>query len=91
MNGRSLLRQGNVVILYPEDREEITKDQPIASQEDYDEDEVTVKIQVPTFPNQVVVAEEDRYPGIGLTMALAIGVAMWFLPAYYLIMWYIGR
>lgn len=28
--------------------------------------------------------EETRYPGYGLIIALTIGVAFWFLPAYYM-------
>lgn len=69
-----------------------------------DDDEPTVKIHVPTFIPQVTVDEDDeptlvmpapqvetRYPGIGLIMALAIGVAMWFLPCYYFIMWVVFK
>lgn len=56
----------------------------------YDDDEPTVKVQVPIFHNQVVVPE-NRYPGVGLVIALTLGVAMWFLPCYYFLMWVIFR
>lgn len=56
----------------------------------YQDDEPTVKIQVPSFSPQVVV-EENRYPGIGLTMAIAFGCAVWFLPLYYALVYVIAR
>lgn len=68
-----------------------------------DEDEPTVKIQVPSFIPQINVEDdevtevmpapmqESKYPGIGLTMALAIGTAIWFLPCYYLVTWLIFK
>lgn len=58
----------------------------------FPDDEPTVKIQVPTFHNQVVVSEcsteedyeheETRYPGVGLLLALGTGVIFWGTIAY---------
>lgn len=73
---------------------------------DYD-DEPTVKIQVPSGivplvdlhdveddeDTEIMPAPhvESRYPGIGLVIALTLGVAMWFLPCYYFVMWLVFK
>lgn len=65
------------------------------------DDEPTIRMQVPTFANQVVVSEEEEeefserdevtYPGVGLLMVITFGVAFWFLPCYYLALWLIAK
>lgn len=52
--------------------------------EDVD-DEPTIRMQVPSFPDQVVVESNDkRYPGIGLLICLGSGLAFWGTVAYLL-------
>lgn len=84
MNGKSLMFGHQVEIL--EDADTIPS---IKLDSTYEDEEPTIKIQVPTFSPQIKV--ENRYPGIGLIIALTLGVAMWFLPCYYFLMWVIFR
>ena len=101
MNGRSIMHGHELNVVFPLEEADTIPNIKIPEHEAlaldlanladiYDDEEPTVKVQVPTFHNQVVV-EETRYPGVGLIMALTLGVAMWFLPCYYFLMWVIFR
>ena len=61
------------------DEEVTVKMQPIASLvdlHDAEDDEDTLVMPAPKV--------ESKYPGVGLTMALLFGVALWSLPLYYI-------
>jgi len=75
----------------------------------YEDEDTTVRVQVPTFHDQVIVSgenddfdlhgardtipcpppypqpyEEKRYPGVGLLICLATGLAFWGTVAYFI-------
>jgi hypothetical protein len=65
--------------------------------ESFEDDEPTVKVQVPYFYPQVKVSsddrdtipcpppyEESRYPGVGLLITLGFGLIFWSTLAYFI-------
>jgi hypothetical protein len=72
-------RSQTINVEFPDERDTL----PAPPPDDYLDDEPTVKIQVPTFHNQVVVSE-TRYPGVGLLIAFGTGIAFWGTVAYFI-------
>lgn len=70
---------------YSSDEEEVTvKMQPIASLvdlHDVEDDEDTLVMPAPVV--------QAKYPGIGLVIALTLGLVMWALPLYAIAKWII--
>lgn len=80
---KSLIRNGSMDIEFPEDHSkplDLADKYPPA--DCYDDDEPTIKIQVPIFKDQIVVEGEKRYPGVGLVIAFSFGLAFWGFVAY---------
>lgn len=99
---RSMMNQHVLDIVgFPEDMPEVEKLAHDLSS--YDDDEPTVKVQVPAIMPLVdlsdvedddevtevmpIMATPAKYPGYGLIMALLLGTAMWFLPCYLFLTW----
>lgn len=80
---KSIMHGSNISVTWLEEDDTI----PNLKLPEIEDDEPTVKVQVPVFHPQV----EVRYPGLGLVIALAMGAALWFIPCYYFLMWVIHR
>lgn len=88
MIGTSVVTGGKVEVLEEADTVPSIKVLDLADTYDssldpYQDEEPTVKMPVPI--------QETRYPGVGLIIALTVGISMWFLPLYYIAVYLIAR
>jgi hypothetical protein len=70
----------NVEVIFPEEQDMKTLDMADkydSTPDPYEDDEPTIKMQVPIFHPQVAVKRETTYPGVGLLMVLGFGLIFW--------------